>query len=352
MLAGGSGTRFWPASRRRMPKPFVPLLGRRTLLDDTLERLRRLAPAERTWVVSARDLGRVTRSALRGRRGVHLLLEPDARNTAAAIAWAAACVSARDPDAVLGVFPADPHIPDPAAFARSVATAARAARRRDALVLVGIEPSRPDTAYGYIQLDARARGPAWPVRRFIEKPAAARAARLLRRGDCLWNSGMVLARAGLVLEECQQHAPEVWDALGPSLLRLASGERVSRRVLERAYRRVRPIAFDRAVLERTRKIRVVRGRFRWSDLGSWDALAELLPEQDGNQVQGAPPVVSLDSRDNLVWNPTDRAVALVGVEGYVIVNTADALLVCPKERAQDVRRVVAELGRRRRNDLA
>ena len=334
-----------------MPKPFVPLLGRSTLFHETLERLRPLAPPSRTWVVSAAGLGGVTRAALRGRRGVQVLLEPEARDTAAAIAWAAARVAARDPEALLGVFPADHLISDTGAFARCVSSAARAAARRDLLVLIGIEPRRPDSAYGYIQFDASARGPARPVRRFIEKPRAARARVLLRRGDCLWNAGMVVARARVVLDELEQHSPEVWDALGPLLRRVAQGGRASRRDLERAYRRVSAIAFDRAVLERSPKVAVVRGRFAWSDLGSWDALGQHLPVHDGNRVRGAPPVLSLDSRDNIVWNTTDRAVALVGVEGYVVVNTEDALLVCPVDRAQDLRGVVEELRRRGRKEL-
>ncbi len=351
VLAGGAGSRFWPASRRRVPKPFVSLIGRRTLLDETLQRLRGIAPPRRTWVVSARELGRITRAALRARRSVRLLLEPAARDTTAAIGWAAAHIVAHDPDALIGVFPADHHIPNAGAFARTIRSAARIAARRDALVLIGIEPSRPDGAYGYIQVARGGRGPGHPVRRFIEKPAPAQARRMLRSGDCLWNAGMVVARARLVLDECRRHAPEVWRALGPVLLQIAEGRRVSRRALEHGYRRVRPISFDHAVLERASEVLVVKGRFAWSDLGSWDALGEHLPVCDGNHVAGAPPVVNLDSSDNIVWNPTGRAVALVGVEGYVVVNTDDALLVCAKDRAQDVRRVVEALGRSRR-DLA
>jgi mannose-1-phosphate guanylyltransferase len=162
---------------------------------------------------------------------------------------------------------------------------------------------------------------------------------------------MVVARARVIHDALEQHSPEVWDALGPLLRRVAGGGRPSRRALAAAYRRVRAIPFDRAVLERAPNVAVVRGRFAWSDLGSWDALGEHLPLRDGNRVRGTPPVLSLDSRDNIVWNRTDRAVALIGVEGYVVVNTDDALLVCPVDRAQDVRAVVDELRRRGRAEL-
>ena len=152
VLAGGAGTRFWPASRRAVPKPFVSLVGRRTLIGDTLERLRLLAPPSRTTVVSAEELAGATRAALRGRRGTRLLLEPVARNTAAAIAWAAAEALGRGDDGVIGVFPADHHIPDPRAFAAAVRVAAQAAADGEKLVLLGIEPAWPDTAYGYLRL--------------------------------------------------------------------------------------------------------------------------------------------------------------------------------------------------------
>ena len=351
MLAGGSGTRFWPASRARAPKPFLPLVGERTLIDETLRRLRPLAAPASTWVVSARALAAPTRKALRGHPGVRTLLEPVARDTAAAIAWAAANVARRDPEADVAVFPADHHIPKPAAFHRTVRSARRAAAKRDALVLIGIEPRHPEPAYGYIQLGAREEGAAHRVRRFVEKPDAARARRFVRSGDYLWNAGMVVAPARRILEECRRHAPEVWTALGPALERTASGQKVTAVTLERAYRRVRPLSFDRAVLERTTRRLAVRGRFRWSDVGSWDAIGAELPQVAGNRVGGEGLVIGVNARDNIVWNATDKVVALLGLEGLVVVNTDDALLVCRGSDAQDVRRVVGELRKRRRGDL-
>lgn len=351
MLAGGAGSRFWPASRRSVPKPFVPLLGDRTLFDATLERVRAISPPRRTWVVSAQELAATTRAALRRHRGVRLLLEPVARDTAAAVAWAAASVSALDREAVIGLFPADHHIPNPRAWERTIRSAAQIARRGDELVLVGIEPVRPDSAYGYIRTGARGPGASLRVRGFAEKPSPQRARRLLRTGRALWNTGMIIARVDRILEECREHAPEVWAALGRILTRTSEGQSVSRVTLARAYRRVKAISFDRAVLERTERVLVLRGRFRWSDLGSWDALSANLRRWKGQQVSGTPPLVSLDAHDNLIWNPSGKPLALVGLSGFVVVNTDDALLICPKDRAQDVRRVVDELSRRGRGDL-
>ena len=351
MLAGGAGTRFWPASRRAVPKPFVPLVGERTLLGDTLERLRLLAPPGRTTVVSAEELARATRSALRAHRGTRLLLEPVARNTAAAIAWGAAEALGRGDAGVIGVFPADHHIPDARAFARAVRVAARAAADGERHVHLGIEPSRPDTAYGYLRLGSRTGGSVSRVARFVEKPDARRARRFLADGKYLWNAGMLLARPETILAETRRLAPEVWDALGATLESVAAGRRVPRRALARAYRAVRPLSFDYAVLERSRRVFALRGRFGWSDLGSWDAIGAHLAPLDGNRIHSAAAPVLLDAQHNVVWSSTDKTVALLGVKDLLVIQTTDALLVCANHRAQDVRKIVDELARRGREDL-
>lgn len=348
ILAGGAGTRFWPASRRARPKHFVPLVGGVTPLEETLRRVRSLAPPARTWIVTTRELGPRTRRALNSRRGVRLLLEPEARNTTAAILWAAARVAAEDPDGLIAIFPADHHVPSTAAFARTLRAAARAAAGGEWLVLVGIQPDRPDTAYGYLQLGDRMAGSARRVRRFVEKPDAVRARRFLRSGRYLWNAGMLVGRPDLVLAEAEALAPEVWSALGPVLQRVREGGGVTARALARAYRRAAPLSFDYAVLERSRRVLGVRARFRWSDLGSWDALAQHLDRVGGNAVGGSPPVALVESSGNVIWNTTDKAVALLGVRDLVVVETPDALLVCAKDRAQEVRQVVGQLARDRR----
>ena len=299
----------------------------------------------------SRALSRITRRSLRDHPAVLPLFEPFARNTAAAVAWASAHVAAADPGGVVGVFPADHYIPDRAAFARTIRAAASVAGRGEALVLIGIEPTRPDTAYGYLRLAKAGSGPARRVERFVEKPDASGAKRLLRSGRCLWNAGMVMATADRILAECEAHAPEVWRGLGPALRAIAAGRRVSREALETAYRKVRPISFDRAVLERTRRAFAVRGQFAWSDLGSWDALGEHLPVVARNRVRASRPPVTLDASENLIWNATGKEVALLGVEGLVVVETQDALLICAQDRAQDVRAIVDQLKRRRRENL-
>ena len=352
MLAGGAGTRFWPASRKARPKPFVPLVGARTLLADTLERLRRLAPAEHTTVVAADALAAASRAALRAYPGTRLLLEPVARDTAAAIAWAAADALGRGWDGVIGVFPADHHIARPGAFAKCVVQAAREAADGERLVLLGIEPTRADTGYGYLRLGRGARAArVRPVDRFVEKPSRARALRFLASGGYLWNSGMLLARPELVLAETRALAPEVWRAVGPTLSRIAAGRFVPRKTFARAWARARPLSFDYAVLERSRRVSAVRGSFGWSDLGSWDVLGERLKLRDGNRVHCMPAPLLLEAKRNVVWSSADRQVVLLGVRDLLVIQTTDALLVCANDRAQDVRKVVDELSRRHREEL-
>lgn len=330
----------------------MSLLGDGTLLDATLERLYHVAPAESIEVLVPNALAALTRRALRAHPGVRPLLEPQARDTAPAIAWAAARAMGREADALVGIFPADHHVPNAARFGACVRRAARAAVKRDAIVLIGIECTRPDTAYGYLRLDSETGSDgASRVRRFVEKPSSACVRRYLRAGHYLWNAGMLIAPASRLLSEIRTCAPEIWRPLGGVLERAAAGGRVSRSELSRAWRRVPPVSFDRAVLEHSRRVVAVRGTFAWSDLGSWDALAAQLPRVSGNRVRGAAPVVSLDARGNVVWNATGRPWVLLGVEGLVCVETQEAVLICPADRAQELRRVVEDLTRRGRRDL-
>ena len=349
MLCGGAGTRFWPVSREANPKPFLKLLGNQSLLDVTLDRLQFFAAPERTWVVTSGRLETLARRALKDRK-VQLLIEPEARNTAPAIALAAAHVASVDPAALVGVFPADHHIGSRRAFEAALATAARAARRTDSLALVGIEPRDASTAYGYLKLGGSVARGAFHVECFVEKPKVGQARGLIR-GGALWNAGIVVGTAERILSETKSCAPEIWRGLGSALESIRARRRVTAIRLKRAYVGLTPKAFDHAVLERSRRVAAVRGRFRWSDLGSWDALALQFPGQVQAALGKGGPVISVDSRDNFVWNATDKTMAVIGLEGLVVVNTGDALLVCPQERAQDVRYVVAELRRLGRKEL-
>jgi mannose-1-phosphate guanylyltransferase len=350
ILAGGAGERFWPASRGHTPKPFLEVVGGCSLLDATLARARRFAAEDRVWAVCGREHAR----ALRGATGLppgRLLAEPAQRNTAMAVALAATRVAARDPDAVMAVLPADHHIPDARAFAADIRRAARAAREAQVLVTLGVRPSRPDTGYGYIQVGAPA-GPAHPklrrVRRFVEKPDAARARRYLRHGGYLWNAGIFVWTARAILEEIERWMPSLHRALAPVR---AEGRRLRAAALARAYRRAPSLPIDVGVMERSRRVWTLPVRWAWSDVGTWQSLAAELGVTAKRSHVVAGELVHDDGGGNLVWGCEGRPVALLGVEGLAVVDTGDALLVARLDRSDGVRGIVQALKDRGRSDV-
>jgi mannose-1-phosphate guanylyltransferase len=362
ILAGGAGERFWPASRRTHPKPFLQVVGGRSLLDATLARARRFAPPERIWIVCGHEHAGAVRRSARLPRG-HVLVEPARRNTALAVAWASQCIAAREPAAVMAVLAADHHIPDERGFARDIRVAARAAADQEVLVTLGVRPTRPDTGYGYIQVGAAVGGAhdrLHRVSRFVEKPDAARAQRYLRTGRHLWNAGVFIWRATSLLEEIETCCPPLHRAMAP--LRRTPGAPRRRAAVEQVYRRAPSLAIDVAVMERSRRVWTLPVDWAWSDVGTWASLAAELgvgtrqpgrsrhaPEAAGNRVIGGD-VVCLDATDNLVWGEA-RLVALVGVEGLAVVDTGDVILVTQLDRSTDVRRLVGELKARGRKGL-
>ncbi len=337
VMAGGSGTRFWPRSRTRTPKQLLPILGPRSMLVETVARLTPLISRARILVVTARTQAAAVRREL---PGIDLLIEPRGRNTAPAIALAALALQRRDPTAVMAVLPADHAIGDRAAFRADLRLAFDTAERGDALVTFGIEPTRVETGYGYIRPGPRlpgAGGRVARVDRFIEKPERARAAALLREGRVLWNAGIFTWRVESILAALRAHLP---DVLGPLAAAIGRGPRA----LAAAYRRLPSVSIDTGVLEHARGAVVMRARFPWSDVGSWAALEPLWAAGNGtNAVRGR--ALPVDSHGCVVDSPA-RLIALLGVDDLVVVDSPDAVLVCRKDRAQDVRVVVDELRRR------
>jgi mannose-1-phosphate guanylyltransferase/mannose-6-phosphate isomerase len=341
ILAGGAGERFWPASRRAVPKPFLKVLGGKSLLATTLSRARRFADPERIWAVAGCEHAKAVRAET-GLSARRVLVEPMRRNTAMAIAYAALRIRSEDPDAVMLVLPADHVIPDARAFRAAILQAARAAREADVLVTLGVEPKRPDTGLGYLQ-----RGPAvgprvaglYRVRRFVEKPNEKTARRYLRRGDYLWNAGIFAWSARTILEELEAHAPDLRRAWGSTF---GSRRRPTAEQLRRIYRRAPSVSIDVAVLERSRRVWTLPVRFHWNDVGTWASLAEELGVRRGRSRSIGGALVECDSGANLAWSQ-GRTIALLGVEGVAVIDTPDALLVARLDRSPDVRKLVAKL---------
>lgn len=349
VLAGGAGERFWPRSRQKVPKPFLALGDEVSLLEATVARARRFTAPDGVWVVCGREHRRNV-MRITGIPGGRVIVEPARRNTAMAAGLAAARIAAEDPHAVLAVLPADHRIPDATAFASAMRRAGRAAVAGESLVTLGVRPTRPETGYGYIRAGEPVGGEhkgLHRVRRFVEKPDASRARRFLREGGYLWNAGIFVWTARTILEEIARCAPDVSRALGP-ILRTPRG-RGAAEAIRRAYARAPSRSIDVAVMERSRRVWTLPVDFRWSDVGTWQSLAEELGVGPGNRVLAGDAVLH-EAKGNLVWGDR-RLIALVGVEDLAVVDTGDALLVAKLDRSPELRRVVQELRTRKRDDL-
>ncbi|MGH7948335.1 MAG: mannose-1-phosphate guanylyltransferase [Candidatus Binataceae bacterium] len=338
IIAGGRGTRFWPETRGDRPKPFFSLNGRTTLLADTIARIQPLIAKERIFVIAAAAHGRAYRRALRGLAPPrNLILEPDSRGTAVAIAYGASVIKSRLGECVIAVFPADHCIEPASALQRTIADAIALARSRDALVVVGVAPTRAETGYGYQQIGARvARG--YRVSRFVEKPPPATAARMVRSRRYLWNAGMFVISTRTLDAELAASVPTLARAVR------GLGNR-PKREFERAYRRLNYGAFDREVVEKSTRVLGVRAGFRWFDVGSWDGLWDALRGRSSNVLSGN--VLAFNS-NGVLARASKRLMVVLDAHDLVIVDSDDALLVARRQSSQDVRSAVAELERRGR----
>ncbi len=349
IMAGGRGTRFWPRSRRRHAKQVLRVFGERSLIQQTLDRLQPLIPPERVWVITSRELRREITRQLPEVPAGQILAEPCQRNTAPCIGLAAHIVKSIDPDAVMGVFPADHVIANPKAFQRLMPAAYRAADQ-GRLVVLGIRPRWPETGYGYIEFPAGLKPDALkptPVVRFREKPDLKLARRFVAAGRFYWNSGMFFWRAEVFLEELRRH-------LARTASLLASLPPFGDRRFAAQLRKVHPlcenISVDYAVLEKSRNVvGFPSDAIQWNDVGSWNAVYELLPhDADGNAVRGQ--ALFRSSSGNYV-DAEGKLVALLGVRDLVVVDTPDALLVADRHSAQRVSEIVRLLEEQKRDDL-
>jgi mannose-1-phosphate guanylyltransferase len=346
IMAGGSGTRFWPASRAAHPKQLLSLGGGGSLLQETVRRLDTLIPDEQVWIVTSGAHSESLRSQVPQLPPANLLVEPCGRNTAPCVGLAALHIRRREPEAILVCMPADHIIQDTRAWQRLIGVALETAAERGRTVTFGIPPTRPETGFGYVKFDAE-QDPAGRhrVQRFTEKPDRERAEAFLAEGNWYWNSGIVAWRADTFLDLCRRHLPELMDVLDE--LDASLGTPAYPETLERLYPRMPSVSFDLGILEKAEGLVGLPAAMGWSDVGSWSALPEVLAaDASGNVSLGE--FLALDAQGCIAYAP-GKLVAAVGVADLVVVDTPDAILICPKDRAQDVKHVVERLIREGRS---
>jgi len=361
ILAGGSGTRFWPRSRRAHAKQVLALDGERSMIQQTVERLKPLATLDKTWVITNELLAHEIADQLKSIPAGQIVREPVARNTAPACGLAAFLIERQNPEAVLGIFPSDHVIGDEPRFLKALQKAIAVAAAGDNIVVLGIEPTRAETGYGYIETTDYTRDDsALHVRRFIEKPNQNRADEFIAAGNYYWNSGMFLWSARTLANAVREHLPETAPLL--ETIAAAYGTPKFEEVFRTVYPKCENISVDYAVLEpRSAKgehlshLYCIPAEFSWNDLGSWASLYEyqletrLRGDSEGN-VAETKGNMALDAGNNYIFSP-GKFVALVGVEDLVIVDTPDALLIAHRDHSQDVGKIVKELGILGRTEL-
>ena len=340
IMAGGSGTRFWPLSRRDKPKQLQSLGPQtQTLLAATVDRIAKLIPPDRTYVVTSETLADATRQQLPQLPDDQVLAEPSARNTAPCIGWAAAHIQRRDPNGVLAVLPADHYISDIDNYLTVFKRGVHAAEQGD-LVTIGIKPTRAETGYGYIEMGEEIIAGVHNARRFVEKPNRQRAEQFLSSGRFLWNSGMFFFRANVILEAIKKHLPGLGEQLAAYDQAASQGNEAA--LIESTYHLLPAVSIDHGVMEKAESVAVLPGAFAWSDLGSWTSAWELADKDDkGNVVP--PDAITIDTSGSYARTAQGKLVAMIGVQDLVVVDTEDALLVMPKDRAQEVRAIVDAL---------
>ncbi len=340
IMAGGIGARFWPLSRRQNPKQFLSLTGDLSLIEETARRLQRLSKPEDIYIISNHRYSERLTALLPGIPRDNIFFEPVQRNTAPCIGLAATVIEQRHPGSVMAIFPSDHLIGNERAFTGRIREAAAIAGSRDVLMTIGVEPTRPETGYGYIQLAGEIQPGCHQVRTFAEKPNLATAQRFISSGDFLWNSGIFVWRSSVFLQALQQHLEDVYDVMTELKPVVDTPEFEAQ--LQRVFPLSPSVSVDYGILEQSRNVAVIRAKFPWSDVGSWqEAYLRSPKDQDQNVIQGE--VIAVDASGNYVRTEAQRLIALVGVKDLVVIDTGDALLVARRDTVQDVSQIVNQL---------
>jgi mannose-1-phosphate guanylyltransferase len=350
VMAGGKGTRFWPRSRATVPKQLLDIVGQKTMIQETVERVLPVASKDKILIVTNEEHVNDLKSQLPDIPDSNIIAEPVGRNTAPCICLAATRIHKHEPEEIMAVLPADHYIGDAKAFCNCLEKAAEVARSSNALVTIGISPQKPETGYGYIQFDEQSDSEQKGIHRvvrFHEKPDLKSAEEFLRQGNFLWNSGMFVWKVSAILNEIKEHLPEIYSNI-VSVETLWETPKVKEAIAS-AYEKIKSVSIDYGVMEKSDNVLTLKGDFDWNDIGSWSAIHDISKkDEDSNEMRGD--VISVDSKDVLVYSPK-KLTAVVGLRDVIVVETDDALLVCAMDKAQDVRKVVDILEKKGRKEF-
>lgn len=348
IMAGGSGTRFWPRSRVAKPKQYLSLFGDQSLIQESVQRFANFIPEESIFVVSAKSQQSVLESQTVNLPKSNLIFEPVGKNTLPAIGLAALFIAEKDANGVMIVSPSDHLIQNNQLFQQCIESAALIAEQKDGIVTIGITPKYPATGYGYVQtaneIQIGQSIRSFAVSRFVEKPNVEVATGYLKQGGFFWNSGIFVFKVSVFLNAVQQFAP----ALYADLLRIKAemGTENFETTLDQIYRQVESISIDYGILEKASNVFLVQGDFVWNDLGSWEEVYKYDQRKDENQNASAGEVVLIDTKNSYVYAP-NSLVAVVGMDDVIVVQEGDTILVCKRDRAEDIKAVVGEITKRK-----
>lgn len=342
IMAGGGGTRFWPISRQSTPKQLLNLSGTDALINETIDRVNKLSKKENLFVVTNKNQSKSLQQITKGRLlHQNILREPEARNTSAAIGYAAFNIMKKCGDGIMCIYPADHHIKNEHAFLNVLTEAIKIADESEKIVTIGIKPTFPSTGYGYINFNKQKTlyNLSHEVIDFVEKPKFKDAIKYLESNEYLWNSGIFVWKVSKLLDDFKRYLPKVYNKLEDLSEYINTDKEIE--MVEKIYPTIPQISVDYGIMERSNDVVVVPSDFGWNDVGSWDVLGSIFPtDENGNIRRGE--TIAIDSRNSVVYSD-EKLVTAVGIKDLIVVSTEDAVMVCPKDRAQDVKFIVEEL---------